>query len=334
MLATMLRRMSWVLVLAGCGQVDDAADDSGDGSTSQAATSKADVPPILTTSDSDPTTGGDATAGGGDATTSEGSADSGSAECTKNVVLMGYWPPTNEMLRRYSDNPLQNPGAWEGEDWEGYGYDVYAFFPEFPPDGDPTNDDIGDDGAVGSPRFDLRVDYQATSEDFWRIVDDVQPVIVLTTSRGGETDWEIEAIEGGHGTDNFGDPAFDWSSDRHGPDTRPFQDTVQSRSWDAMTSYRQGTTIDSMLPIDDIFAATSALGIGEVEIDTNGTSGNFLSGFLGLHGIYYASITDHAVAGGHIHVGFGLPTETAETFVETTLHAILQAHPFDATPCP
>jgi hypothetical protein len=47
----------------------------------------------------------------------------------------------------------QNPDGWIGEDWGGYGYDVYSFFPEFPPDGDPTNDDIGDDGRGGLARL-------------------------------------------------------------------------------------------------------------------------------------------------------------------------------------
>ena len=84
----------------------------------------------------------------GESTSDEGSTGTtGEPACTKNVVLMGYWPPTNEMLRPWSTDPAQNPGGWIGEDWEGYGYDVYSFFPEFPPDGDPTNDSIGDDGA-------------------------------------------------------------------------------------------------------------------------------------------------------------------------------------------
>lgn len=62
----------------------------------------------------------------------------------------------------------QSPdGCWCDEQCEDYGdwlgYDVYAFFPEFLPDGDPRNDEIGDDGAVGSPDFDPQVDYQARS---------------------------------------------------------------------------------------------------------------------------------------------------------------------------
>ena len=55
-----------------------------------------------------------------------------SADYTNNIMITGYWPPTNEMVRHFSNNPVQNPGGWVGGNWEGRGYDIYAFFPEFP----------------------------------------------------------------------------------------------------------------------------------------------------------------------------------------------------------
>ncbi|MCH9685495.1 MAG: hypothetical protein K0V04_28945 [Deltaproteobacteria bacterium] len=246
---------------------------------------------------------------------------------------MGYWPPTNEMLRPWSTNPEQNPDGWIGRDWGGYGYDVYAFFPEFPPDGDPTDDAIGDPGAVGSPEFPLRVDYQATSADFWQLVSTYQPVIMVTTSRGGAIGWEVEALEGGHGVGNPGPPHLDWSSDQHGADLLPTEATVDAASWDAISTYRQGQTLPSQLPIDAIVTATDALGLTNVQIDRTGTSGNFLSGFLGLHGVYYNAIAEHNVAAGHIHVGFGLPVADASVLIDTTLHAVLQAFPASGVPC-
>ena len=251
-----------------------------------------------------------------------------------HVMITGYWPPTNEMLRPWSRDPTQNPDGWIGANWGGYGYDVHAFFPEFPPDGDPTNDAIGDDGAVGSPRFPLRVDYQATSADFWPIVDDLRPVILVTTSRGGGIGWEIEALEGGHGGGGNPDPALDWSSDQHGLVQYPTQESIEARSWDAISTYRQGSTLPSQLPMDEILAATDALGLTTVEIDATGTSGNFLSGFLGLHGLYYHQLTPHAVAAGHIHVGYGLPVSDASQLIEATLHVVLQQHPADSVECP
>lgn len=314
--------LSLVIALAACTQ---AASPDADGSDTTAATSKGDNP--LSTTTTAATTADNS----GAATTSADETTAGA--CKKHVVLMGYWPPTNEMLRPWSTNPLQNPGGWIGEDWRGHGYDVFAFFPEFPPDGDPTNDEIGDDGAVGSPEFDLRVDYQATSADFWRIVDDHQPVILVTSSRGGGIGWEIEAIEGGHGANNDGDPSLDWRTDAHGADAFPTQATIDARSWDAISTHRQGMTLPTQLPVQAIVDATSALGVTDVVVD-QGTSGDFLSGFIALHGLHYQLNAPHAVAAGHIHVGFGLPVADASMLIDATLDAILRAHPADAVACP
>lgn len=324
-------------VTAGCGDPADPPASETGAATTTAGTGE---PATSTSGDASSgaptsTTAVDPTSGGSDASSGDetGGSSSTGAACVKNVVLMGYWPPTNEMLRPWSTNPEQNPEGWVGADWGGYGYDVYSFFPEFPPDGDPTNDNIGDEGAVGSPDFDLRVDYQATSSDFWRIVDTYQPSILVTTSRGGEIGWELEGIEGGHGVNNPGDASMDWASDKYGADQFPTEATIEARSWDAITTWRQGVTLPSQLPLDEIFAATSALGVTDVVID-QGTGGNFLSGFLGLHGLAYNQLAAHNVAAGHIHVGFGLPVADASTLIEATLHAALQAHPADSVECP
>ena len=101
-------------------------------------------------------------------------------------------------------------------------------FPEFPPDGNPMNDPFGSDGWVGSG--DLKVDYQDTSADFWRLMDTYQPHIVVTTSRGGSIGWEVEAVEGGH-DGGSGNPADDWNSDQHGSIGQPTQASVDARSW-------------------------------------------------------------------------------------------------------
>lgn len=291
------------------------------------------MPPSGTTMAIDPDTSGDSATDGTDA--DDGSTTSEPLpSCDKNVVLMGYWPPTNEMLRPWSTNPEQNPDGWQGADWRGLGYDVYAFFPEFPPDGDPTNDQIGQDGAVGSPDFDLQVDYQATSEDFWRIVDELSPIILVTTSRGGQIGWEIEALEGGHGDDPTEDPSHDWTSDGFGREHFPTEATIDARSWAAISEFRLGTTVPSALPLEAIFDAATALDVASVEIDETGTSGNFLSGFLGLHGIAYHQSHAHNVAAGHIHVAIGMPADTARALMEATVQAVIEAHPAADVACP
>lgn len=314
-------------VAAACGQPAPPVADSDASTTATTATTSATTTTSASTATPTSTTTGSTTLA-----TSGEPTSTGPAGCVKHVVLMGYWPPTNEMLRPWSTDPAQNPGRWIGANWGGYGYDVHAFFPEFPPDGDPSNDQIGDPGAVGTPDHDLRVDYQATSADFWRLVDTYQPVILLTTSRGGQIGWELEAIEGGHGN-NPGDPAMDWASDGYGVDKLPTEATIEPRSWAAISTYRQGNTLPSQLPIDAIFDATSALALTTVAIDQQ-TSGNFLSGFLALHGLVYNQQAPHNVAAGHIHVGLGLPVADAGALIEATLHAVLQQHPADSVTCP
>jgi hypothetical protein len=324
------------LVTAGCRPAA-APPDQATATTSTSPVTSASGEASATTPVPPSTSATTAGSTAADSTASPGtdSSSTGAPGCTKHVVLMGYWPPTNEMLRPWSQSPAQNPGGWIGQGWGGHGYDVLAFFPEFPPDGDPSNDAIGDDGAVGSPRHDLRVDYQATSADFWRIVDTYRPVILVTTSRGGGIGWEVEAIEGGHGLGNPGSPAFDWASDQHGAQTHPTEASIEPASWAAISTYRQGNTLPTRLPVAAIVEATSALGLTTVAIDETGTSGNFLSGFLGLHGLYYAQQAPHVVvAAGHIHVGYGLPVADASALIEATLHAVLQAHPADQVPCP
>ncbi len=252
---------------------------------------------------------------------SHAATDANSTVCSKNIVLMGYWPPTNEMLRPFSTHPERNLEGWRGRNWHNSGFDVYAFFPEFPPDGDPSNDQIGDPGSVGAQDADLRVDYQDTSADFWRIVTTYKPIALITTSRGGAIEWELEAIEGGHGT-GTGDPSRDWRSDANGIEL-PTRDSVDVRSWQAMANWRNGHTLNSTLPLEAIEAAVNAQGVLQAAIDTTGTSGDYLSGFLGLHGLFFNSTSAYNQMAGHIHVGRHVATDDASRALEASLETVI-----------
>ena len=247
--------------------------------------------------------------------------------CNNSVVITGYWPPTNEMLRAWSTNPAQNPGGWQGQNWRRSGYDVYAYFPEFPPDGDPTNDAIGEPGSVGSG--DLQVDYQATSRDFWRIMDQHQPRLLITTSRGGDIGWELEAVEGGHGERGEQQPAAnDWIADRFGADHYPDADTVDPRSTDAIERYRY-EKLPSQLPLQALLKTLTPLAT-ELDISIaidEATSGNYLSGFMGLHGLYYQHHHPTTKTAGHIHVGRNVDPDTARQMIEATLAEVLAHYP-------
>jgi hypothetical protein len=69
--------------------------------------------------------------------------------------------------------------------------------------------------------------------------------------------------------------------------------------------------------------------LANVFIDETGTSGEYLSGFLGLHGLYYNSLHNDPndpfwnIAAGHIHVGSGLSVAEARLLSEVTLNQTL-----------
>jgi hypothetical protein len=87
---------------------------------------------------------------------------------TQNIMLTGYWDPTGQMLQKFSQDPDLNPSGWQGDNWMGLGYDIYAYFP------DPNKGYTGD----------FEVDYQDTWDDFWRITGEIDPVAILSYGRG------------------------------------------------------------------------------------------------------------------------------------------------------
>ena len=43
------------------------------------------------------------------------------------ILITGYWPPTNEMIRDFSQDLSLNPDGWIGNNWENKG----MIFPVF-----------------------------------------------------------------------------------------------------------------------------------------------------------------------------------------------------------
>lgn len=219
------------------------------------------------------------------------------------LLLTGYWPPTNEMIRHFSQNPDLNPEGWQGEDWEGRGYDVVSYFPEFDP---PNCSDCGQ--GYG----DLEVDYQDTSEDFWNIVDQTQPMGVITFSRGFiNHSWEMEW--------NLVNRT-NWISDY----TAPFQPTPNPPD-DSVPAYY---IRHSDLPLDEIISAIEGSGLGlDPYVDWNGNGGSYLSEFAGYHGVWYRAINQYTempcFTAGHIHVGGQIDWNTARQAAEVTIREVL-----------
>ncbi len=238
---------------------------------------------------------------GARALTRNSTADGGAF--TNNIMITGYWPPTNEMIRRFSDDPTQNPAGWVGGNWEGRGYDIYAFFPEFP------------GGVLARGVGDFEVDYQDTSNDWWPLVQQLQPVAIITFSRANtQRGWELE---GGH-------RKYDlslWTVDYLAP-TRPTPELP-------IASEPNNNERFSSLPMQAIVNAVDETPALVDPFIAPFDEGRFLSNYIGYHGCWYhdlhAAPSDPAwnVAAGHIHVGQNTALPDAVSATETTLRVLI-----------
>jgi pyrrolidone-carboxylate peptidase len=226
---------------------------------------------------------------------------------TRNIMVVGFWPPTNELARQWSTNPDQNPGGWQGQNWEGRGYDIYSYFPEFP---GMTGPNYG--RGVG----DFEVDYQDTSNDFWRIVAEIRPIAIISFSRGSSgSNWEIESRAIKY-------PLANWTPDYLAP-TRPTADLPIAQEPDNMIRY-------SSLPMTQIYNAVSSAGLPLTTfIDTsNDFAGTFVSNFQAYHSSWYADMNSEpfsenwCIAGGHIHVGIDTPQAVANQAAVLTMREL------------
>jgi len=212
----------------------------------------------------------------------------------KTVLLTGYWPPTNEMLRPFSADPTVNPDGWQGKNWENTGYDVYAYFPEFP--GGTRKNPKGDG--------DFEVDYQDTRADFDRITEQVKPSIIISYGAGGGP-WEIEVNA----------LWFDkWYND--------FLEPTQPDPW---KGEGEPKPLKATLPVEKIREVVQAVAPDlKVWIDYDGDPGNFLCNYMAYLGMQYQAEHDHCKAAGFIHVGTKVDLDTAIKASEATLRAVLQ----------
>jgi len=227
------------------------------------------------------------------------------AQERRAILLTGYWPPSNEMVRRFSIDPEKNPDGWQGENWEGRGYDVYSIFPEFGP-----RDCVNCFRGFGQ----LRVDYQDTTADFWPYANAIQPVAIMTLSRGFENRlWEIEMNAYNR---------IQWYDDY----ANPRQPTPAPPDASVPAGYLRRST----LPVNEIATAIdeSGLGLDGFVCETQ-DGGGFLSEFIGYLGTWYQSIhadpadPAHCVAAGHVHVGSNMTWAEAEVSLHVALGELI-----------
>ena len=219
-----------------------------------------------------------------------------------NIMLTGYWPPTNEMLRQFSTNPEQNPSGWVGEDWEGRGYNIYAFFPEFPE-------------GLGKGEGDFEVDYQDTSNDFWPLVEQLQPLALLSFGlAANDLKWRLE---GG----NITYQNNQWDNDYLSPRVPTYELPIYYET--------PGTERYTTLPTQQIVAALTASGVNVLPVVSFLDFSRFLCDYMGYHVNWYHDLhADYAdpawtAAAGFIHVGQQVTLENAILASEITVRTLI-----------
>jgi len=223
---------------------------------------------------------------------------------TTNIMITGYWPPTNHMIAQFSRDPELNPDGWKGRNWRDHGFDIHAFFPDLD---NPNADPLG--------TGDFTVNYPDTTADWARITAVIQPVAIITFSRGdNDRSWEIEARQRNRSlwlTDHYtGQP------DPEPPDLGVPPETIRL----------------STLPMESIRQRVDAAGLGlNVYIDDSSSDlgGGFLSEFIAYLGVWYQSLNrgvdswGRCLAAGHVHVGVQVPLADATIAAEETIEALI-----------
>ncbi len=186
---------------------------------------------------------------------------SSASAATRNILVTGFWPPTNAMVQEFSQDPTLNPAGWQGKNWQNSGYDLYSYFPTFP-----------NGGEVGTGDF--PVDFASVYNDFMKYTQLLNPIAIVSFGQDAGSSWIVEQ--------NF--PNYFLSM---------FQGTIPSQigvvpAYPVPDSLKTNQTFHSTLPLQKIADAVNALGISAT-VDTGGDAGDFLCGFTGYLGSWYHS---------------------------------------------
>lgn len=251
-----------------------------------------------------------------------------SAGVRPTIMITGYWPPTNEMLRPFSPNASQNGGMWAGENWEDRGYDVKSYFPEFP-------------AGFGRGSGDFEVDYQDTIDDFRRITNEIKPVAIITFSRANTTrGWELEpAYQRWRVTGETNPPGrtVPLYSPDYSTGAEPTRPTDPEFLMEPVGNFRY-SNLPMQAIVDDVAAGIPAASISPfidvfdpTSTSTSAFGGSYLSGFMGYLGTWYRDqhsgpgAVDPMYFAGHIHVGMGLDVGVGTTATEITLRRLISS---------
>jgi pyrrolidone-carboxylate peptidase len=179
---------------------------------------------------------------------------------TKNVMVTGFWNPTGQMIAHWSLDPYLNPGGWDGANWEGWGFNVYSYFPDW-------------HGGLFNGTFE--VDYQNVGGypavpgfygDFWNITNIIHPVAIIGFGAGNGP-WMLENNARNLGTSPM------WIDDNW---NLPYQPTPRPPD----STRPQNYVRHSSLPKQNISNDVTASGIPSViNNGAYGTMGEYLCEF-------------------------------------------------------
>jgi pyrrolidone-carboxylate peptidase len=215
---------------------------------------------------------------------------------TQQVIMCtGFWNPTGLMLAPFSTDPELNPNGWEGENWEGLGYNIYSYFPK---PGDYTGM--------------FEVDYQDTWEDFWNITNQIHPYAIISFG-AGVGPWEIE-----YNARNLDSWVRDEKSP-YQPTPNPPDDTKPI-----------GFIRHSSLPVQQIADVVNDQTTIEAWVDVYGNPGAYLCEYIAYLGMWYQNThnttddTNPCRIAGFIHVNAEVDVDEAIKATKITLRETIK----------
>lgn len=236
--------------------------------------------------------------------------------------MIGYWPPTGIQF-------MLEPWAEGVENYNSSGFDVQAYSAKFPdpPAGNPA----------GTGKF--RVDYQATSTDFWSMVASDRPIAIMGFGVDGPDPtkkWSLETAPKNLKNEGHLD---DWRNDFNAPklpavgedgDGVP-PNTGHEAQADNPPDATQaaGLTRSNTLPIPAIKTAVETA-VPAITVRQNGNAGDFLCNYLAYHLGWYQEWSETqefptCEMAGFVHVADDVTAAEAGKAVTAQLDAVIAA---------
>lgn len=198
---------------------------------------------------------------------------------SKNIVLTGFWHPTNEMLRIFSAHPTTNPDGWQGANWRGLGYDIFSFFPE------------AEAGNRGTGAGNFRVDFASVYNDFIHVTEAFLPIAILGFGFAPYANLRFET--------NYPAKFQKWFESGEIPSV-----VGEKICYPIADSLKTSKTFYSSLPVKKIKSKVDSLMLSnfQTEINDPGDPGEYLCAFLSyLLGWHHAEHPETNQMAGFIH---------------------------------